>query len=69
MFSEKREKRVCLLAILFGLAVLGLSEFAWGDTYSYDTHGRLVSVTYSNGSTVTYTYDAAGNRITVSQTP
>jgi len=30
-------------------------------TYSYDAAGRLVSVTYSNGSTISYLYDKAGN--------
>ena len=30
--------------------------------YTYDPLGRLVQVTMSNGVTVTYSYDAAGNR-------
>ena len=50
-------------------AALTLGAFAFADTSTYDTHGRLIGVTYSNGSTVTYTYDAAGNRTAVSQTP
>jgi YD repeat-containing protein len=33
-------------------------------TYGYDALGRVVSVTYSSGATVTY--DAAGNRTQVS---
>ncbi|QLH40885.1 MAG: RHS repeat protein [Defluviicoccus sp.] len=32
-------------------------------TYTYDGRGRLVSVTYDGGKTITYTYDAAGNRV------
>jgi hypothetical protein len=36
-------------------------------TYSYDELGRLRSATYSNGS-ITYVYDAAGNRTTLTQT-
>jgi len=29
---------------------------------SYDSLGRLIKVTYSNGVVVNYVYDAAGNR-------
>lgn len=31
-------------------------------TYTYDSLGRLWTVTYSNGVVITYSYDAAGNR-------
>ncbi len=31
--------------------------------YTYDARGRLASVTYPNGTSINYTYDAAGNRI------
>lgn len=37
--------------------------------YSYDALGRLTGVTYQNGATVAYTYDAAGNRTQVVHTP
>ncbi len=33
--------------------------------YHYDTAGRLLSATYPDGTTVTYTLDAAGNRTTM----
>ncbi len=32
------------------------------ESYSYDARGRLISVTYTSGATIYYTYDAAGNR-------
>ncbi|MBA4026674.1 MAG: hypothetical protein C0473_00380 [Cyanobacteria bacterium DS3.002] len=38
--------------------------------YVYDNLGRLVTVTYTNGTVITYSYDAAGNRTsTVSTCP
>jgi len=45
---------------------------AWAATdnaaYSYDALGRLIAVTYANGTTITYSYDGAGNRTQVSVT-
>lgn len=35
-------------------------------SYGYDNLGRLTNAAYSNGVVITYTYDAAGNRINVS---
>ena len=67
--SGSRERLFRLVLIVLGVMALAFSEVAWADTYTYDVYGRLTGVTYSNGSTVTYSYDAAGNRITVSQTP
>ena len=34
-------------------------------TYQYYPSGRLQSITYANGTVITYTYDAAGNRTRV----
>ena len=33
-------------------------------TYKYDELNRLSQVTYDDGTTITYTYDEAGNRLT-----
>lgn len=42
-----------------------------GVQYAYDSAGRLIRVQYSNGVTINYSYDAAGNRreITTSRIP
>lgn len=34
-------------------------------TYTYDTLGRLKTVTFANGTVITYNYDACGNRTSV----
>jgi YD repeat-containing protein len=47
----------------FCCASLGLSSEI---TYSYDSLHRLTNVDYGNGSVISYTYDAAGNRLTYS---
>ncbi|MBK7748136.1 MAG: RHS repeat protein [Candidatus Obscuribacter sp.] len=37
-------------------------------TVTYDNLGRIKVITYANGKTITYTYDAAGNRTAVVST-
>jgi YD repeat-containing protein len=34
-------------------------------TYTYDNLGRLKTVTFTNGTVITYNYDAAGNRTSI----
>jgi YD repeat-containing protein len=46
-------------ALLLGSAA---PSFAASASYTYDALGRLVQVTYDNGTTIVYSYDAAGNR-------
>lgn len=33
--------------------------------YTYDNLGRLKTVTFANGTVITYNYDAVGNRTSV----
>ena len=51
--------------LLYTLAFLFVSLLTFADgktTYEYDGNNRLTKVTYGNGMTVTYNYDALGNR-------
>ena len=53
-----------LLYITLALLFATLQTFAQGTVkYEYDANNRLTRVTYSNGVTVSYTYDALGNRL------
>lgn len=59
-----------ILGLVVALALAGVifkDAALAAESYTYDAYGRLTSVTYSDGSSVTYTYDAAGNRLTVAQ--
>lgn len=55
-----------VLFVLLLLLSLGLSFSleAAPITYRYDELGRLIQVIYGDGTTIRYTYDAAGNRLT-----
>lgn len=50
-------------------AVAAFTQPAKADTYTYDAYGRLISVSFSAGGSVTYTYDAAGNRTVEYKSP
>jgi len=52
---------------IIGWKSVAILSLAWcgaahADTYTYDAQGRLTSVTYTAGGSVTYSYDDAGNR-------
>lgn len=64
-------RRALLTVLLGGAAPMAFRDVAKAEItqYTYDALGRLKTVTYSNGATVTYDYDAAGNRTQWTQTP
>lgn len=48
---------------VISIFMLMTSTIIQAQQYTYDTFNRLTSVTYSDGSEITYTYDKLGNRI------
>lgn len=49
--------------LLYTLAILFVVVQTFAQSYTYDSNNRLTEVVYDDGTTVTYTYDALGNRI------
>ena len=44
----------------------GVSDMASDTaTYTYDSQGRIKTVTFANGTVITYNYDDMGNRTSV----
>src|SRR5882724_10298987 len=65
-------QRRCWWSVILVLVIstlVGSICVASSVTYQYDNAGRLTIVTYSDGTTTTYTLDAPGNRKQVSITP
>ncbi|MXS80216.1 hypothetical protein ABO04_11955 [Nitrosomonas sp. HPC101] len=69
MSTQQTTKRTPAAGVAFRfltvITLLGLSVsvFAGSISYTYDALGRVKTTTYNNGVVVTYTYDAAGNRV------
>jgi YD repeat-containing protein len=63
-------KRLSLVLVaLLVLVGLVLPCFAETVTYQYDDLYRLIKATYSDGTVIEYTYDAAGNRLSTIKAP
>lgn len=69
--SEKTRKNMTAAAsVLAGLALAigfgaGPRSSNAAESYQYDTMSRLTDVSYANGSSIHYTYDANGNILSV----
>jgi YD repeat-containing protein len=69
MSNLQYRHRVRNVALSLALAAsVFISTPASATTYEYDALGRVWKVTYDDGSSVEYHYDAAGNRTTVTST-
>ena len=64
---ERRGFQVRLATTVFVMALV-FAEPARTESYSYDAAGRLTGVTYDDGSSIAYTYDANGNLLTIEKT-
>jgi YD repeat-containing protein len=51
-----------IVCAVFLFLLLATSVLAGTAQYTYDSLDRLVQVQYDDGTTIQYTYDAAGNR-------
>ena len=64
--------RASFAAVLVALSMhVAQDAYAGSVSYAYDALGRLATVVYNNGTTtttITYSYDAAGNRTSVATT-
>jgi len=59
------KKSVTVLFVVFALAALqGVLARAETITYTYDLLNRVTQVQYGSGTTINYTYDPSGNRLT-----
>ncbi len=56
-----RTSKSLIRAALLVLCLTCLAQDAFAESYTYDAQGRLATVTYDDGSTLTYNYDAMGN--------
>ena len=71
--TSKRFLKISLSAILLAaemVLVVGISRnvSAASIAYTYDSLNRLSQAAYADGTVITYTYDAAGNRLTQATT-
>ncbi|MBU2569641.1 MAG: RHS repeat protein [Gammaproteobacteria bacterium] len=51
------------MTLLIGLTTVN-PAWAGSADYVYDNLGRLIAINYDDGTTITYSYDNTGNRIT-----
>ena len=63
MMRSHRDPRVAI-AIAFAVVLWAVPALA-AESYTYDTQSRLTDVSYQNGSSLHYTYDANGNIISI----
>ena len=60
--------RVGAILVALFMAAFAQTASAGTTSYKYDALGRVTEVDYPDGSIVTYTYDAAGNRTQTTRT-
>lgn len=71
--NTQARRSICRVGFAYAIAVLLLlaathDAQAASATYAYDTQGRVSTITYDDGTVVTYSYDANGNRTGATKT-
>ncbi len=61
---DSTRRHVRLLGLALGMTASTFSVSAAAIDYTYDSLHRLTAVAFEDGSSIAYTYDAAGNRLT-----
>lgn len=56
---------IAVFWVFLGLSLASGSVATATNAYTYDQLGRLTSALYENGSCIGYSYDAAGNRTSI----
>lgn len=70
MFNQHINKTIInnfmknLILFIFILNSISINSYSQTVTYQYDDLNRLTSADYGNGTVISYTYDANGNRLT-----
>jgi len=52
---------ICLSSLMLAILMTLPAPTAYAETYTYDAVGRLTSVTYGDGYSISFDYDNAGN--------
>lgn len=60
-------RRILPLVLVFGMVLCPFQGSGTTITYQYDRLNRLTSVTYGDVNRISYTYDPAGNRLSVTR--
>jgi len=58
-------KKILLVLVSLVVVAIALPCLAGNVTYEYDDLYRLIKATYSDGTVIDYTYDEAGNRLSI----
>jgi YD repeat-containing protein len=65
MRKEPKMARFHVVIATLALALVAAAPVSAAEVYTYDTQSRLTDVSYQNGSSLHYTYDANGNILSI----
>lgn len=65
MMRSRRDPRAAFAPVIAFALALWAAPAPAAESYTYDTQSRLTDVSYQNGSSLHYTYDANGNILSI----